>query len=638
MNCLAAISLSAILCMSLLAALPNFSLAQTSAADTTTYWKELAQNAWSYFQPGNGLNPATGLHNSQITYPYFTDWDLGAYIQAIIDADKIGLANQIGWDTNSRLNKVLTFLENRPLTPDKQPYAWYSTQTGKNINSNIQVAWDAGNLLAALKNAETYKPNLKARIDNIVYTRTNYEPLAKVVNNLKSVNVYDYYLVSDFAAFWPNNVAWPSKFTTSFSTQANTILNNIANAPTIQTYGVTLPKAELICEPLLLSIFNLQSQDPRLLDLTRKVYLAHQAKSNVDGKYAAYSEGNTGGIATDPSGTEYVYEFVAQSNGRTWVVQNTAFVQVGISPIAYLKIAASFLALYNTGFAANMTDYLLSHTHSPTRGFEDGVDQNGRVNMAITDKTNSMIISAARYAIANIATPDPTPNPISSPTPTPTASQSPTNAPSPSPTASPNSPPTPLPSPTPNQTPTQPNTDYPPSTTNPEPSPSSTVTPNTSPTASPTSSPSQTPTPTVPNDPHSITPSSTSPTPNTTHESSAEPPASPQTPPTSQPVSNPTNSPNPPNEPTPTTTPANNIEKSSTPNPKIITAAAIATVVAICIFGTQLNSKRKNKIPFQNTPKTKDPNPTRTTSPNRTPVTKTDTNRQKSLANSKATK
>ncbi len=99
----------------------------------TTYWMNLAKTAWNYFQPGNGVYYATGLHYADLDYPYFTDWDLGAYIQAIIDADKLGLTSPVGWDTNSRLNKVLTFLENRPLMPERQPYAWYSAVTGLNI-------------------------------------------------------------------------------------------------------------------------------------------------------------------------------------------------------------------------------------------------------------------------------------------------------------------------------------------------------------------------------------------------------------------------------------------------------------------------------------------------------------------------
>ena len=39
----------------------------------------------------------------------------------------------------------------------------------------------------------------------------------------------------------------------------SSILNNIVSAPTVSTYGVSLPTSKLTCEPLLLSVFNLAS-------------------------------------------------------------------------------------------------------------------------------------------------------------------------------------------------------------------------------------------------------------------------------------------------------------------------------------------------------------------------------------------
>lgn len=52
-------------------------------ANDVTYWLDLARNAWEYFQHGKGVNAATGLHNAGLSFPYFTDWDLGVYVQAI---------------------------------------------------------------------------------------------------------------------------------------------------------------------------------------------------------------------------------------------------------------------------------------------------------------------------------------------------------------------------------------------------------------------------------------------------------------------------------------------------------------------------------------------------------------------------
>ena len=70
---------------------------------TTTVWKTVAANAWQYFQPGNGVDRSTGLPKASLFFPYFTDWDLGVYIQAIIDANKTGLIGYDGdWGLNSQ--------------------------------------------------------------------------------------------------------------------------------------------------------------------------------------------------------------------------------------------------------------------------------------------------------------------------------------------------------------------------------------------------------------------------------------------------------------------------------------------------------------------------------------------------------
>ena len=73
-------------------------------------------------------------------------------------------------------------------------------------------------------------------INNIVYNRTNYAPLEQAVDALKnSKKLYDYYVASGFAGFWPSR----------FSTLASSILNNIVSAPTVSTYGVSLPISEI---------------------------------------------------------------------------------------------------------------------------------------------------------------------------------------------------------------------------------------------------------------------------------------------------------------------------------------------------------------------------------------------------------
>ena len=239
---------------------------QQSLADSKAYWLNLATNAWQYYQPNNGINSVTGLESNAVGSNQFTDWDLGTYVQAIVEAEKLGILSPDGtWGGNYRIDKVLTFLENRPLINDPgkpdngQPYAWYYADLPYRAvpGSAAQVAWDAGNLLVALKNVENYGPtsSFKSRIDAIVYSRTNYEPEAQTAASLASSygpDVYHYYLALGFGTFFDNYNGWTGFAPTNFTTEAKTILNKIVNSPSVSMglpapyNGVTLPQADIL--------------------------------------------------------------------------------------------------------------------------------------------------------------------------------------------------------------------------------------------------------------------------------------------------------------------------------------------------------------------------------------------------------
>ena len=413
--------------ISLLIVSPLFSpeSQEMNSTSSAEYWLGVAISAWQYFQPGIGVNIVTGLHSAGLGYPYFTDWDLGVYIQAIIAACKVGILNDNGeWGANARFDKVLRFLETRSLTSYGTPYVWYDSRNGNNYGNEAQNAADTGKLLVSLKNLEVYRPDLAERIDHIVYNRVNYESLEEAVDVLNvSSNIYDYYVASGFAGFWAAR----------FSPVANLILNNIVLAPAVQTYGVALPESKLSCEPLIQSVLELQP-DLRLLNLSAQVYLAHEARYNATGKYTAFSEGNTG-----LSEISYLYEWVVLPDGQTWVLQNGQ-ISVEVTPIIYLKTAIGFLAIYNTSFAQNMVDYVISNLPSSKNGYADGIDENGRVVTSIIDKTNGLILEAAAFAINELhnpsssATPKPVVIPSSSPFSTPTTTDFTTTS-TPSPTS-----------------------------------------------------------------------------------------------------------------------------------------------------------------------------------------------------------
>jgi hypothetical protein len=355
----------------------------------STVWKAVAEYAWQYFELDN-VNVETGLPSAHTGFPYFTDWDLAVYIQAVLDAYEIDLIGKGGsWGVDHRLEKVMTFLENRQLTIEALPFWFYQANNGEpyavfdnglGLGGNVA---DSGKLLVALHNLKTYDDNFTTRVNNIVYNKTNYSVMLAEVDVLarKSINIYDYLVASGFAAFWPEKSIVPTL-----------IVDNIMSTPRVDSLGVEMPASKITCEPLLLSVFDLAQPDPRILNLSRQVYLAHEAWYNATSTYRAFSEG----LAID----KFAYEWVVLPDGRTWVVQNEWGFDFGISPIIYSKVAFGFLALYNTTFARDLVVYLEDRLPELGSGYCDGVQEDGETTLNFgSGNTNGLIVSAARYAI-----------------------------------------------------------------------------------------------------------------------------------------------------------------------------------------------------------------------------------------------
>ena len=101
----------------------------------------MAENAWQYFQPDLGVDSNTGLPNSGLGNPFFTDWDLGVYIQAVMDANATGLIGSDGaWGSSARLEKVVHFLETRELNNASYPYWFYQSSDGKRLSCKFRFS------------------------------------------------------------------------------------------------------------------------------------------------------------------------------------------------------------------------------------------------------------------------------------------------------------------------------------------------------------------------------------------------------------------------------------------------------------------------------------------------------------------
>ena len=379
-------------------AAPNSTLGliESSQSINSNVLRSVAADAWAYFQPGVGVDANTGLPYADGTnFKAFTDWDLGVYIQSVIDAQKIGLISTGGaWGSYARLETVLNFLETRPLNDTTHyPFWFYDATTGNDYHSLSDTATDTfdvvdtGRLFVALNNLKAYNPEWAQQIDNFVYNtygnRSNYAAVLSTFNDGAANGMYGYYFINGYASFWPQQIG----------NIPNGILTNMMNSPTVTTYGVTLPKAPISCEPLLSAVFELNNSG-LLMNLMNKVYQAHEAYYDSTGNYVAFSEGNA-------FSGNFVWEWVVAPDGKPWEITQTDGSIYQGNQILYDKVAFSFLALYNTSFARNLVIHILKELPDPTNGFSDGVDTSGRVVPGEGSNTNGLILDAAMYALQN---------------------------------------------------------------------------------------------------------------------------------------------------------------------------------------------------------------------------------------------
>ena len=350
---------------------------QTSFKDWATTWKEWASIAWRYFQSGVGVDSYTGLHYATTIYHIFTDWDLGTYIMAILDAEKIGLIPSNGtWGADYRLNKIFDFLENRPLRSDGEAYWAYDAATGKETGG-VTLPSDAGNLLLALDQVRTAHPEYASRIASVLQ-RQNFTGLASD-SYFSNNDFYVQYSAGGFQAF---GIAVPQLWN----------LSNMEKGQFVDVYGESIPKTWVTAEPLVLSL--LEGKPNQIFEeVSYKVFKAQEKRYEDTGVLTAFSEGMY------PTGNNYVYEWIVTGSGETW---KSYYYQPWIEvddPAIFTKIAFAYYALYPSDYSKKLIDYVSSL--ETQQGFYEGYLESGGVIGFLSDKTNGMILQAARYALSN---------------------------------------------------------------------------------------------------------------------------------------------------------------------------------------------------------------------------------------------
>lgn len=346
-------------------------------AEEGTLWMHMAAKAWSYFAPGVGVDEKTGISRASNNWPRVTDWDVGNYIVALVDARELGLIGDSGpWGFRDRVNRILSFLEERELAQGGVPYSWYESSTGRPWRKYRTNFWDSGMLLAALHYLEGRSPEYAARVHSIV-SRVNYKSL----------------LISHPSGPYGYLCSWGFRSFGIGKYDPEIMLKDMISCEGCpRIYGVQVPRV-LIGDPVALSVIVLGPTRNRieLMDIYTR---AMEARYNNTGLLSAWSEGNTG--LEDPS---YIYEY-ASLNGMSWVITAPGRGMVGSIPVEFVKTAAAMHAITPSWYTRLLLEELTSKTAS-SHGFYEGVADDGRVVDVLIDKTNAMIVASARYALSN---------------------------------------------------------------------------------------------------------------------------------------------------------------------------------------------------------------------------------------------
>jgi hypothetical protein len=361
------------------------SLSQPQAANiSSSQWLAWASKGWRYFQPGVGVDQNTGLSSAGYGYHYFTEWDLGTYIFAILDAEQLGIVPVSGtWGSTYRFNKIMDFISLRQLTSNNVAYLWYDATTGSPAFSGETNAADLGFLLNAMYHLKQQHPEYGSTIDRIFAPggRENIAYFASNPNLWGGSNVYVWLTAHGFKFFGYDTYPGVAN--------ALRILQNILTGPQVSTYGISLPKADLTSEPLLLAAFTLPAETG-FAGLLLNVALAQQNRKLATGKFTGFSEGNAENL--------YTYEWIVQSNGATWSTVPA------VTPVAYIKVAFGFYALYGLQYYKDLLNFVnASFTgYDYAYGYWDGVNESGNVQGTLIDRTQGILLAAARYAVVSL--------------------------------------------------------------------------------------------------------------------------------------------------------------------------------------------------------------------------------------------
>jgi len=365
----------------------------TALSDSATIdWLSYARIAWKYYSPGIGVNPNTGIHRGNLAWNAITDWDTGGYIIATIDAHSLGLIPYDGlWGFRYRIEKILRYLLTRQLGVKDNIQNWPYSQyywDGRPLDSGGRYtdSSDSGRLLYALDLLRKYDPSFQSQIQSVFQRcKTAYDVLSTHVD----ARVH-YYGTLDAVGF------------TAFGYDKSYVISAFQNwaGPYVVVEGQPLPQTETTAEPTLHGILEL-GLGGNFFEFSRRVYEAQKSRWASTTRLSGWSEGGY----PEPG---YIYEWVLTPQGERWVIIGGG-AKLSIEPLTYTKVAFGYLAIFgNNPYTFSLFNAAKSLQH-PEYGFGEATMEDGTSAISLwkmntggfySDKTNQIILAAARYALS----------------------------------------------------------------------------------------------------------------------------------------------------------------------------------------------------------------------------------------------
>jgi hypothetical protein len=340
------------------------------------FWLNIAKTAWNYFKPGVGISINTGLNYANQWWHRATDWDLAAYISAVISARKLNLIDEN--EFKMRIEKILQFLETRKLSPKGIPYLYYDSDIGEpaiDIESNPS---DAGKLLLALDSLRKFEPIYEERVIKIIQ-RNGIEKIASDQKAWKTTSgAYAHYIAIGFQKFKLANY--------SHIIEKLKFYEMIERIEEIKSYGISLPKSWITYEPILLEVYELNNT--RAKEFLEKLIQVSKLRFKETSQLSAFSEG---AIDNQPY---YIYEWIVANGHGTWIITDHEGKIINIPEVAFTKVALGIYAYEESDYSKLLIEKVLILTITDN-GFYEGIFEDGTPIKILTDKTNSLILSIA---------------------------------------------------------------------------------------------------------------------------------------------------------------------------------------------------------------------------------------------------